>query len=278
MQSFHNSQITDNAIIGYPLSHSLSPVLHAFVYEKYGLSARMEKLEEKNIERAMQAIRKKPYALIAVTIPHKVEILKYLDEISETARDIGAVNTVINMGGVLKGYNTDITGLEYALGDIQIQDKAVLLLGAGGAARPAAYWAKQKGLNILCANRSQKGAENLVQKFGGGLVSIGQVDPERIGLIINATPIGMYPKSDLSPLPSEFFRPHHSIFDMVYSPLETILLKKARAAGARTISGLNMFVAQGLEQIRLWSGFDTLSYGSQAFEYLRCMLIQPARE
>ncbi|MFA4831673.1 MAG: shikimate dehydrogenase [Patescibacteria group bacterium] len=242
------------AIIGHPLEHTLSPMLHQYIYDRVAIKARMLVLADANLGNLIKQIREKPIELTAVTIPHKQAIMKYLDEVEERAKEIGAVNTVINRNGQLCGYNTDVVGIERALSGVEIKNRTVLLLGAGGAAQPAARLVNQKGGKLICCNRSKDKAEKLVKKFGGQVVELDELNPEDADVIINATPIGMYPKVDEMPLDASLLGNHQTVFDMIYNPRETKLLREAKIKGAKIISGLEMFIEQGLEQIRLWSG------------------------
>lgn len=241
------------AIIGYPIGHSMSPVLHNTAYNMLGLDAEMIKHEDMSVERLVEIIKTTPIELTAVTAPHKQEIMEYMDEIDETATAIGAVNTVVNRDGKLHGYNTDIVGIEKTLEGISLKDKAVLLIGAGGAARPVAHLVNREGGKLLCQNRTPEKAKELIEAFGGRRTTASEILPENIDIIINTTPVGMHPHVEGSPLDASFLRSEHIVFDMLYNPLETKLLADAREAGATTINGMPMFIAQGLEQIRLWS-------------------------
>lgn len=245
-----------NAVIGWPLSHSLSPALHNAIYQKNDIDAVMLALPHRDINFLVKAIRHLPIHLTAVTMPHKQSVMKYLDRIDKTARIIGAVNLVINRNGKIDGYNTDVAGIERAFKDKKIKGKNVLILGAGGAARAAAYFVKSRGGKLFCFNRTFRKAEKLVKEFRGKVWlarDFKKINSE-IDVIINATPVGMkgvYPDCFFS---VNLLNNRQIVFDMVYNPLETKFLKSARQAGATIISGLEMFVGQALEQVRLWLG------------------------
>ena len=240
------------AVIGDPVTQSLSPLLHNKVYENEGIDAVMLAFGNPSIEKLVAAMRALPIHLAAVTMPHKQTIMPFLDEIEAEARAIGAVNTVINSGGKLIGYNTDVVGIAAALEGAALKGVNALLIGAGGAARTAAYLLKREGANIFCRNRERAQAEDLLRTFGGTFVEEDALGSVAFDVIINATPVGMKPNGDASPFPEELIRPVSTIFDLVYSPLETKLLASAARRGARAVSGLTMFLAQGLEQERLW--------------------------
>lgn len=239
-----------NAVIGFPLEHTGSPKLHNVAYMKLGLDAELSAVAHEDIDVLVQLIQKRPFGLTAVTMPHKESIISFLDEVDPLAQEIGAVNTVVNRDGRLHGYNTDIVGIRYALRNVQ--PKTVMLLGAGGAARPVALWAREVGAELMVWNRSKERAEALVAEFGGRVVD----EPEAADLLVNTTPLGMHPHEDKSPLRPEQVEWFSCFFDIVYNPYETVLLRDAKAAGKEWISGLDMFIAQGLEQIRLWSGHE----------------------
>lgn len=244
------------AVIGNPVSQSLSPLLHNTVYANEGVDAIMLAFGNPSVENLATAIRTLPIHLAAVTMPHKQTIMPLLDEIDEEANAIGAVNTVINREGKLKGYNTDMRGIADALKGVRLAEAPVLLIGAGGAARTVAYLLKKEGAKIYCVNRDRAQAEDLTSAFGGTIIEEKDFSSIGFDVIVNATPIGMKPNTDATPFPEEFIRPDSAVFDLVYSPLETKLLKSAKARGARAISGLTMFLAQGIEQERLWLGKD----------------------
>ncbi len=242
------------AIIGDPVTHSLSPLLHNAIYEDEKVDAVMLAFGNPSIEKLVGAIRTLPIHLAAVTMPHKQAIMSLLDVIDETAKEIGAVNTVVNREGVLHGYNTDVVGIAEALSGVSQKGAKALLVGAGGAARTVAFHLRKQGAIIFCSNRDRAPAEELLHTFGGTFVAPDDFGKHSFDLVVNATPIGMHPNVDATPFPEEFIRADSSVFDLVYAPLETKLLQSAKRKGARAISGLTMFLAQGIEQERLWLG------------------------
>lgn len=246
------------AVIGEPIIHSLSPLLHNKVYENEKIDAVMLAFGNPSIEKLVAAMRALPIHLAAVTMPHKQTIMPLLDEIDSAAHAIGAVNTVINRGGMLTGYNTDIVGIAKALAGVALsaagKGEDVLLVGAGGAARTVAHYLKSAGASIYCHNRDTAQAEQLSRAFGAVHLKDLADGPSSYRLIVNATPIGMNPNPDAMSVPETLINTDTAVFDLVYSPLETKLLKIAREKGARAISGLTMFIEQGIEQERLWLG------------------------
>ena len=243
-----------NLVTGWPLGHTLSPALHNYIYKKFKINAAILASAQKNIGELIPLMRALPVGLTAVTIPHKQTVMPYLDRIEKQARAIGAVNTIINKKGKLCGYNTDIAGIEYALAKTPLKNKTVLILGAGGVARPMAYYVNKKGGRLLICNRTQKTAQKLAGEFGGRAIKMMNIEPSKIDVIINATPVGLHPRTKETPIDKKYLSWHQTVFDIVYRPYQTKLLKEARSAGAKTISGMEMFIAQGLAQIELWSG------------------------
>lgn len=243
-----------NAVTGYPLGHTLSPQLHGRIYALLGINAVMLAFPNEDIATVIASMRALPIQLLAVTLPHKQEVMKHLDQIDPAAREIGAVNTVINREGKLHGYNTDVVGIAEALKDVPVQDRNVLVLGAGGAARPLCWFLKKNAAHIFCLNRTRTKAEELMKEFGGTALDNEGLQKAGIDVIVNATPVGMEPLTDESPLDASLLNSGQTVFDLIYNPAETLLLKDAKKAGAKTINGMPMLVAQALEQVRLWSG------------------------
>ncbi len=233
-----------NLIIGHPLDHTWTPKLHNTAYQNLGIPNLMITYPCENVEEILEI----PAQMMAVTMPHKQAIMPHLDEIDPQAKEIGAVNTVIGR----KGYNTDIDGIAYAFRNTKIKDQNVLLIGAGGAAKTAAYFITKNGGNIFCMNRDRKEAEDLIAQFGGQIVE--DTKNLEFQVAINATPLGMGELAEKTPLEKSELRPYHTVLDMIYNPHETKLLRLTREAGGTAISGLDMFVAQGLKQIELFTG------------------------
>ena len=239
-----------NAVIGFPLAHSLSPAFHNEEYLKRGHDAVLLAFEGEDLPALVQALRTLKVGLTAVTLPFKETILPLLDELDPLAERLGSVNTVLNVGEKLKGFNTDYLGIAKALEGVDLAGKNVLLLGAGGVARPVSAFVTDSGAQLLCMNRSRERAEELVRDFGGRIVE--DLAKETFDVVINGTPLGLAPNEKETPLDARFLRAEHIVFDIVYNPEETRLLREAKAVGAVTISGQTMFKAQALEQIRLW--------------------------
>ena len=249
-----------NLVIGGQLGHSLSPEFHEKIYAKLGVHARMISFETDSCEAAIQKIHELNAELSAITIPHKEAIMEFLDEIDGEALEIGAVNTVIQTAGVgdcqarLKGFNTDITGIEKAFENegVSVKGKRLMLLGAGGAARAVAFFAKKHGAKLLCTNRNASRAAELAKRMGGQVIPWEDREKIEADIYVNATPLGMEPNENETPISAKVFTPQKVAFDVVYAPQETVFLKNAKSHGAKIIYGIQMFEAQALAQIDLW--------------------------
>ena len=254
-------------VMGWPIAHSLSPALHNAALAAAGLDYAYIALpvEPAALADAVRGLRSLGFRGVNVTIPHKTAIMEYLDRIDEDARRIGAVNTVVNEGGRLCGYNTDVLGFIDAMkarGFAPAGQRAVVL-GAGGAAR-AVLWGliKEKVSSISIGVRNVEKARPLAEEFGlTPLLWKDRHEPSAL-LVINTTPLGMRGKAeDDTPYDFSVAAPCAPAgntaplaYDIVYNPLETRFLREARAAGRRCISGLEMFFGQGDAQFRLWTG------------------------
>lgn len=248
-----NSKTQLNMVIGHPLVHTQSPLLHNTAYDLLNVNAVMLAHANHNLAAIMQALQTLAVQLIAVTMPYKEEILQYLDGSGSEVEQLKAANTVICRNGKFFGYNTDIDGVAYALRQVVITNKKVLILGAGGAARALGFYLQKNKANLLWLNRTFEHAQNLARLFGGKVVDSNDFHAlQDVDIIINTTPLGMYPNVNDTPIRHYQFKSYQTIFDMVYNPIDTKLIKEARAKGATCISGLDMFIGQGLRQIELW--------------------------
>jgi 3-dehydroquinate dehydratase / shikimate dehydrogenase len=217
---------------------------------------------------------------LAVTFPLKETIADLVTDLDPGARDVGAVNTVVRSGVKLTGHNTDVHGALTAIRR-EIPDPSginAVVLGAGGAARAAAYGLSRAGAAVTLVNRTRERAARLAVELGVAERPLAGIDPETVSLLVNATPVGQWPATDESPVPAAFLRPSMAVLDMVYNPRETLLLRHAQAAGARTIPGLEMLAAQAERQLHLWLGaedtLDTLrAEGARALSRLHRNLV-----
>lgn len=259
-------------VIGNPVAHSLSPRMHNAAYEAMGLDFTYVAFRVETVERAIMGVRGFGIRGLSVTIPHKIAVMEYLDEIDGLAKQIGAVNTVVNDNGRLLGANTDAHGILHALATKESPDeKSILILGAGGAARAAVFalaCLRNPKEIILAAldqelDNAKKIAEEASQASKDRQISTVSFDPpvlrqavKRADILINATPVGMHPNVDQSPIPEDWLNENHLAFDMIYNPLETKLLRDVRNRSGRTVRGIPMFVHQGAEQFRMWTGAE----------------------
>lgn len=241
-------------VIGYPLAQTRSPVLHNAIYQALNMDAILLAFSHPKIEPLIQAIKTLSVELTAVTIPFKEKVFKYLDYYAPDVKALKVANTIIQRDGKLWGYNTDIDGIAYALRNTILLGKHVLVIGAGGAARAAAYVLQQNNAKLFWLNRTKKKALSLAKVFGGDVIDRKQLRNLRIDVVVNTTPLGMYPHTKISSLPNYRFNAEQTVFDLIYNPISTKLLTEARKRGAKTISGLDMFVKQGVRQVELWTG------------------------
>jgi shikimate dehydrogenase len=245
------------AVIGNPVGHSLSPVMHQAALNHLRLKALYVPFCVTGLREAVQGIRGLDIRGVSVTLPFKTEVMDYLDEIEVGARRIGAVNTIWNNGGRLKGYNTDWLGFVFALKKhADIRGRRFVVIGAGGAARGIVYGLIREGGEPVLVNRTTSRAEALAREFGCSMVLASEIKRVQADGLINTTPVGMSPLTEASPWPEDDLHRFPVVMDIIYNPLQTRLLKEARAVGCQTISGLEMFVHQGAEQLRIWTGLE----------------------
>jgi shikimate dehydrogenase len=254
------------AVIGDPIDHSLSPNIHSAAFRELNLenSYIAYRIPKGELSEGIESLKKIKIDGFNVTIPHKVEMMKYLDKMDESCSVIGAVNTVTNTEGILKGYNTDMDGFldPFKKKEIKIQDTKILLLGAGGAARAiVAGVAKEKAKHITIANRTLQNANNLTQfanKIGldANAITIENVgdDLKDYDIIVNATSIGL--KNEPSPISLESIKPETIVYDIVYMPMNTDFLKKAKGKGAKIIYGYEMLLGQAVRAFEIWHGIE----------------------
>ncbi|HIJ95703.1 MAG TPA: shikimate dehydrogenase [Desulfuromonadales bacterium] len=271
------------AVIGNPVSHSLSPAIHNAGFNELGLDFVYLAFPVEDLKSALSGMRAlKSFRGMSVTIPHKVEALQYVDEVAEVDRYIGSINTIINENGKLKAFGTDGPGALKALKDagVTLEGANVLMLGAGGAARAIAFTlaseTRLEGLTILDVNEAvllgladdlKNGTPARINAEVFGEDSLAQA-MEKAHVIINCTPIGMHPHRDASLVPVRLFRTGQVVFDIIYNPLETKLLADARAHGLKTVSGVEMFINQAVLQFRHFTGEDA------PIEVMRKVLMQ----
>jgi len=256
------------AVIGDPIEHTLSPVIHNAAFEALNLDIVFLafKVKPTEVGNAINGMRALNILGLNVTMPHKKAVIDHLDKLDQTAKFLNAVNTIRHKNGKLFGFNTDGVGALKALKEngVQPRGRKVLLLGAGGAARAIAYTLVKEADELVILNRTIKQAEELAklltkvhkkQVTGGALSpSLIQQHLQDSDILINATSVGMKPNANLSPVPPEFLRSNLSVMDIVYNPVETKLARDAKAAGAKVISGVEMLIYQGAASFEIWTG------------------------
>ncbi|HLE37949.1 MAG TPA: shikimate dehydrogenase [Candidatus Acidoferrales bacterium] len=242
-------------VIGNPVSHSLSPLLHNTGFIARRMNAVYLPFLVRDLRDFLDAVRPLGIAGFSVTLPHKQAILRHLDGCDPLAEAIGAVNTVVvRGGGKLYGYNTDYVGVLRALERrVALRGSRVLIFGAGGAARAAAFALAQGGALVAVLARSEAKARGLARAVGGEVIERGRLRREFFDAIVNATPVGMFPQVRRSPLRAEELN-CRLVMDLIYRPMKTELLRRAAQRGIETVSGVEMFLAQGIAQWEIWSG------------------------
>ena len=258
-------------IIGNPVGHSMSPAIHNRAFRELGLDYVYLAFRVEDVEGALRGMRAlENFRGLSVTIPHKVAVIPFLDEVQPVDAGIGSLNTVIKEGNRLKGIGTDGPGARKAIEDagVTLRDKRILLLGSGGAARAVgfdlAYNGAPASLNVmgvipeelsrLAADIRTKSKTPVTDAIIDDRSLAAAV--ETADIIIHATPVGMHPKEDESLVPKRLLRDGQVVMDIVYNPLRTRLLKDAEDRGLVTVSGVEMFVNQAALQFTAWTGLD----------------------
>ena len=244
-------------LIGDPVEHSLSPLIHNAGYKALGINYAYVSFRVKDIRQAIEGIRGLGIRGASITIPHKTTALKYLDRIDPLAEAIGAVNTIVNDDGVLTGYNTDGDGALKALEEVtKLSGKKAVLIGGGGAASAIAVGLEVRGVKLVVLNRTEAKAEKLAKKVNaegfGGLNKLSEIASAEI--LINATSVGMWPKTDQSVIPKDLLHNRLTVFEIVYNPRETRLLIEARERGCAVVYGDKMLLYQAVKQFELFTG------------------------
>lgn len=251
-------QYTDiYGVIGNPVRHSLGPAMHNAAFREKGINAVYLAFEATVPGDCIRGVRSLGIRGLSVTIPFKSDIIPFLDEVDDLALRIGAVNTVVNKEGSLRGYNTDAPGALRALEEkTGVSGRRVVIIGAGGAARAIGYMLKEKGEMVVVSNRSPDRGMALCRDLDCEFVEQGKLPDLDMDIIVNTTPVGMSPEIDRSPVPEKVFKAGMVAMDVIYNPLETRFLAAAKARGCETVNGLSMFIYQGAEQFRLWTGLE----------------------
>jgi len=255
-------------IIGDPIEHSMSPVMHNAAFKALGLDYVYLPfhVQRGELPGAIAGIRALNVVGLNVTIPHKEAVIPLLDRLEPLAEKMGAVNTIVNEGGLLTGHNTDAPGFMQALRSkgIDPEGKSILILGAGGASKGISFILAEAGASLVILNRTVTRAEELASQIAQyyhrrpEALTLSEENLARgldgADVLVNTTSVGMVPDVNQTPVPASLLNHNLVVCDIVYNPLETRLLKEAKAAGARTIDGLDMLVWQGALAFEKWTG------------------------
>lgn len=256
-------------LIGYPVSHSLSPAMHNAGFERLGIDARYEAwgVLPEELPAFVEKLRDPKYLGANVTLPHKQAAFSLVDEHSDMSKRMGVVNTIVNDGGKLIGDTTDPTGFLSAFREAghDFGGRTVAVLGNGGSARTVLFTLAsmtRAARVMLVARDSAKSAvlidevRNATGTLQADAIGFGEylTSGARFDIVVNTTPLGMHPNVDATPLPADALRPGQIVYDIVYNPEETRLLREARANGCATVGGLGMLIHQGLASFEEWTG------------------------
>lgn len=250
-------------VIGNPVKHSKSPIIHNFVFQRMGIDAVYVAFEVKELKNFFLFVKDSGIKGISITIPHKVEAMNFVDKVENLALKVGAINTVKNNKGILEGYNTDVWGIINSFksaGISSLAEKSSLIIGSGGVARSCIWAFIEMGVSrISIFGRTEEKVDKLVDEVKKHFSEVRKVTTANIknavkeaDIIANCTPVGMIPKVQETPIDPSLIEEKHIVFDTIYTPPETKLLTESRKVNAKTISGLEMFVFQALEQDRIW--------------------------
>ncbi len=258
------------AIIGDPIEHSMSPVIHNAAFAELGLDyifvafrVRKEELGE-----AVRGVRTLNIRGLSVTIPHKVSIIPFLDKLDPLAERVGAVSAVVNDDGVLTGYNTDGTGFLQSMLErgIEPEGKNIVVLGAGGASRSISFILAERGARLTIINRKLEFdwavslAQRISQAFGKEVKALELSEAnlaaalDNAEILVNTTSVGMSPDNNGTLVPKRLLRPDLAVLEVIFNPIKTRLLREAEEVGAPTVDGLNMLVWQGIMVFEMWTG------------------------
>lgn len=255
-------------VIGDPIEHSLSPAMHNSAFHKLGLDYAYLAFHvpKKSLKSAMLGVAGLGIVGVNITIPHKVEVMKLLDHIDETATLIGAVNTVVNRDGRLFGFNTDGAGALRALKEnwVGVKGKRIALLGAGGASKAIAFKLSESARSLIILNRTKSKALSLarsLKKIRNIQVDARKLNEENlkstlsdVDILVNATSVGMFPQINATPIDRDLLHRDLTVFDIVYNPIQTLLLREASERGCKIVNGVDMLVYQGAVSFELWTG------------------------
>jgi len=241
-------------VIGNPVMKSMGFLIHNKAFKEIGSSDIYVPFLVDNVKKFFNDFSSY-FEGLSVTMPLKEDVMAAVDEIDETARRIGAVNTVVRDGNRWKGYNTDCLGAVKALEEyIELKGKNVLIIGAGGTAKAIGHGVSGQGAKLTVTyNRNKEKGTQLAKELGAKVVSIQSVGEQKVDILINCSPVGMSPNVEDTPISSHYLREGMVVFDSVYNPPETRLIREAKAAGCVTISGIELFINQAVKQFELWT-------------------------
>ncbi|MCX8122661.1 MAG: shikimate dehydrogenase [Spirochaetes bacterium] len=259
-----NAHTSVYCIIGNPVQHSLSPVMHNAAFNYTQTNAVYVAFEPVKAHNAIDAIKALGIKGASVTIPFKVDIVPLCDQVDPLAMKIGSVNTLVNDNGIIKGYNTDGYGLIRALetNGVEYHNKYVLIIGNGGSARAIAYTLAEKNAQITICGRNKNNVKMLaddLRKYFNTIhdILINELNPDitsKYDIVINTTPVGMKPDVNNTPIDIQLIHQHHVIVDIIYAPLHTLFITKAKEKGCTTITGDYMLLHQACKQFEIWTG------------------------
>jgi shikimate dehydrogenase len=262
------------ALFGNPVGHSLSPFMHNAAYKEMKIDASYVPVCVEHLEDAIGRVRRGEMQGASITIPFKTAVMPYLDEVERSAQKIGAVNMMWHeKNDRLTGHNTDWIGLVRDLEEsLEIQNKTFVILGAGGAARAAVFGIQQRGGTPLVINRTPARGEAMARELGCSFYPLSEIGNIRGDCLINTTPVGMSPAKGTSPVAKSVLSNFRWVIDVIYNPVQTQLLKDADEAGCTTLNGVGMFIHQGAEQIKLWTGKEPPR------EFMKQIVLEKLRE
>ncbi|MDH7554999.1 MAG: shikimate dehydrogenase [Spirochaetota bacterium] len=259
-----NAHTSVYCILGNPVRHSLSPIMHNAAFAHTGINAVYVAFEPASIKQAFNAIKALGIKGASITIPFKVDVLPLCDSVDTLASRIGSVNTLVNADGMIQGYNTDGYGLLRSLEthSIEYHNKKVLIIGNGGSARAIAYTLAQHNTHITICGRNSNNITQLANDLRKYFTDIETILIDKLtpditahnNIIINTTPVGMKPDISRSPIDISLLHPHNVVVDIIYSPLRTQLVQNAQEKGCTVITGDYMLLFQACMQFELWTG------------------------
>ncbi|MCY6369989.1 shikimate dehydrogenase [Clostridium ganghwense] len=244
-------------LLGEKLTHSFSPQIHSEIFKKISIDGHYQlfEVEKKNLVDAVAGLKALKVRGVNVTIPYKVEVMKFLDSISEEAEKIGAVNTICLKNGKSIGYNTDYYGFGMMLNrfNVNLNNKVAVILGTGGAARAVLQYLIDNGVDeVILVSRNKEEGKTKFKDFK--VISYEELNSvNRLDIVINSTPCGMYPNIENSPLSKDIISKFNIAIDLIYNPKETLFLKYAKETGLKVINGLYMLVDQAVKAEELWN-------------------------